>query len=103
VARAEPAHVTLQLVDGVEAPAFDEALGEAQRHRGVVGPGAGGQVERAAADHVRDGFERPRRLELDGRPERVADGEAQQRSAKPISIHALMVALRGGSLGALSP
>ena len=37
---------------GSKPPALDEALGEAQRHRRVVGPLARLQAERPAADHV---------------------------------------------------
>ena len=45
-----PADVPRELVDGIEAAAFHETLGEAQGHRRVVGPGARGEVEGTAAD-----------------------------------------------------
>src|SRR5207245_6023556 len=71
-----PPHVALELVHRIEAAAFYEALGEAERHRGVVSPRAGREVEGAATDDVGDGPERARLAELEGRPERVAGGES---------------------------
>ena len=38
MAFAIPSNVSLQLIDGIEPLAFDQALREAQSHRGVVGP-----------------------------------------------------------------
>src|SRR5512134_1696352 len=57
VAGLPPAAVALHLVPRVEAPALEQAGAEAQGHGGVVGPLAGGQVERAAAGHAGDGRE----------------------------------------------
>ena len=81
VTLAPPPHVTLHLVARVESVALDEALGQAERHRGVVGPLPWLQSKRIAADHVGDGLERPRALELHRRADRIADGEAEERPA----------------------
>ena len=77
----EPAHVALQLVDGVEPPLLDEALGEAEGEGGVVSPLAGLEVERPAADHAGDGRERSGRPELQRRAEGVAHGQAEEATA----------------------
>jgi len=81
VAFPEPAHVALQLVDGVEPPLLDEALGEAEGEGGVVGPLAGLEVERPAADHAGYRRERPGRSELKRRAEGVACCEAEEAAA----------------------
>lgn len=75
---APPADVALELVERVEASAPDQALGEAERHRGVVGPLAGCEVERAAADDVVDRGEGGGAAELERRAECVAGGEAEE-------------------------
>jgi hypothetical protein len=79
LAVAVPGDVAAQRVGGVVAPLREQAVGEAERHRRVVGPRSGGEPERSAADDLRQRRERPARSELDRRPERVADGEAQER------------------------
>jgi len=84
VAFPEPAAVPLQLVDGVEPPLLDEALGEAEGEGGVVGPRAGLEVERSAADHAGDGRERAGRPELKRRAEGVAHGQAEE--ATPVTV-----------------
>jgi hypothetical protein len=52
-----------------------------QRHGRVVGPLAGPEMERAAARDVREGIERARRLELDGRAQCIANGQPDQGAA----------------------
>jgi hypothetical protein len=52
-----PAHVAGELVDRIESLAFDQTLGQAERHRGVVSPLARPEVERSAADDVVERFE----------------------------------------------
>jgi hypothetical protein len=85
LAVAVPAPVALELVDRVEAAPGQQRVGQAQRHRRVVGPRAGGQVERPAADHVGHRREGPGRLELDGGAERVADGQPEQGAAEAVA------------------
>ena len=82
-----PTVAVLPYCDGVERAGLDQRLGEAERHRRVVGPCAGGQRERAAADHVLDRLEGAGRLELDRRADRVAHGQAHQRSPEAIATH----------------
>ena len=76
-----PADVALELIHGIEAAALDQALGEAERHRRVVGEGPGRELERAAADDVVDGGEGSGRAELERGAEGVADGEAEEGAA----------------------
>src|SRR5947208_5167024 len=81
VAVAPPADVAHELVDRVEAAPLDQALGEAERHGRVVGPGPGGEVERTAADELGDGAEGAGRAEFKGGTEGVAEGETQEGAA----------------------
>ena len=74
---APPFDVALHLVARVEAAAFSEAGGKAQRHRGVISPVPRFQVERPAADHVTDGSERAWWLEFERGANGVANGQAQ--------------------------
>ncbi len=83
---AVPPDVAAQLVGGVETADLDEALGQAERHGGVVGPGARRQPEGAAADQVREGVEGAGRAELHRGAQRVADGQADQRAADALGI-----------------
>ena len=60
VAVMVPAQVAFHLIARVEGlafglAAFDQAFGQAQGHRGVIGPLAGLQIERTAASHLFDG------------------------------------------------
>ena len=64
--------------------ALGQARGQAQRHRGIVGPFAGLEVKGAAADHVGDGREGASALELDSGAHGVAAGESEQAAAKAI-------------------
>ena len=67
-----PTPVALHLIVRVEATGFDQTAGQTQRHAGVVGPLAGFEVERSAADHVGDGWKRATRTEFDGRADGIA-------------------------------
>ena len=93
-----PAQVALALVQRHEATGLDQALGQAQRHGGVVGPLPRAQPEGAAADHVGDRREAARRLELERSAERIADGEAEQRAAHAARLNAVTVRGHGGLL-----
>src|SRR5690606_24967129 len=75
---AVPADVALHLVRGIEATALDQALGEAQRHRRVVGPVSCRQAEWSAAAHAGERLKCAGRHELDRGAQCVADGEAKK-------------------------
>src|SRR5687767_6502920 len=47
-----PAHIPRQLIDRVGFATFDQALRQAERHRGVIGPFPWPQIERTATGHV---------------------------------------------------
>ena len=85
VSLAIPAHVALELVDRIEAAALNEALGQAERHRGVVGPAPGGG-RTGRRRPCRSAARRCRAAELDGGADGVADGEAKERAAEAVSI-----------------
>ena len=79
---APPAHITTHLIGRIEAARLGiELFREAERHRRVGRSIRRLQSERSAADHVVQGRERARRLELQGRAERVAGCEADQSAA----------------------
>ena len=86
VALAPPAVVALHLVFGIHAPAGDQALGQAEGHGRVVGPLARLQAEGAAAGHLRDGPEGAGGAELNGRPQGIADGEADETAAEAFRL-----------------
>src|SRR5262249_9172317 len=75
-----PTDVAAELIDRVEPAPLDEALGQAEGHRGVVGPLAGLEAERAAAADVVDRGEGPRGAKFQGRAERVAGGKPEERT-----------------------
>src|SRR5262249_43493154 len=79
-----PPAVRFELVNRVEALLRDEALGEAQRHRRVVGPLAWLQVERPAADDIGERLERAGQFELQGGAEGIPGGEPEQAPAVAI-------------------
>ena len=99
-----PEEVPAQVVGEVEPAAVDDRLGEAQRHRRVVGPLAGGQAERTAAHHVGDRLERAGGAELDGRPDRIPAGQADQRPSRPVPLvrHHHSATLMGPSMASSS-
>src|SRR5690606_7162935 len=80
VAVAVPVYVALHLVARVEAAALEDALGEAERHGGIIRPLARGEAVGSAAAQVVERREAARPLELDGRAERVAGGESEERA-----------------------
>ena len=79
-----PGDVAAGLVVEIPADAGD-AVGQGQRHAGVVGPFAGGQAVRAAATVAGHLGEGARRLELDGGTKGIADGEAEEGSTLAIN------------------
>ena len=78
-----PGDVAAGLVVEVPADAGD-AVGQGQRHAGVIGPFARGQAVGAAATVAGHLGEGARRLELDGGTEGIADGEAEEGSTLAI-------------------
>ena len=84
MSRSLPADVLRQSIDRIECAAFEQTLGQTQRHRGVVRPLAGLEVERAAADHVGDWREGAWLGELQGGTERIAGRQAKQGAAVAI-------------------
>lgn len=93
-----PAHVARQLVDGIKFATLDETLCQAERHRGVIGPFAWSEVERAATVHVVDGIECSWRAKLERRPQRVARSQAKQSTTVTVEqVHASRVTCRSGT------
>ena len=91
VSLALPAREALHLVVRVEAFALEQALGEQQRHGGVVGPGAARQIEGPAAQQVADGREAARLAELGVRGQRIAHREPDQRALESLAQRARRV------------
>jgi hypothetical protein len=73
------------LVHWIEAPARDQALGQAEGHGGVVGPLAGLQAEGPAADHVLDGREGAPRLEFQGGAKGITDCQSEDGAPVPVN------------------
>lgn len=84
LAVAMPGQVTPSLVAGVE-PRVTEAVGQGESHARVVGPLAGVESVRTAGPVTGHRFEAAGAGELDGRPESVANGEAQQRTTSAMN------------------
>ena len=76
-----PADVSIKLIDRLEVTCLDQALCQAQGHGRVVGPLARCEAEGTATEHVVDGREGAWGLELERRPQGVADGESEERAA----------------------
>ncbi len=66
-------------------PRGRQAVGERQRHGRIVGPGAGRQTERAAADHVLQARLRIAGAEFERRAQRVANGQTEEGPERPVS------------------
>src|SRR5579862_4909056 len=79
VALLLPEAITIDLIARIEAFAFEEALGETQRHGGVVTPPAAWQLERSSAEHVAHRCEATRAAKLRGGGNRIADRKPKQR------------------------
>lgn len=77
VASFIPAKVALQLVTEIETPAFDQALGKAKCHGGVVSPLPRFQLKDSSAGDSQNWFERAGFLELNCRTQCVSGGESQ--------------------------
>ena len=82
VALRVPALVAFHHVKRIVTALRQQRIRQAQRHRRVVCPLAWFEVEDASADHVRDRFERTRRLKLVRRAQCVANRQAHQGTAR---------------------
>ena len=85
VPAAPPRDVAPELVGGVEVAGVEDRLGEAHRHRRVVGPRSRREPERPATDHVVDRRERARPAELEGGADGIADGQPDECADRPIT------------------
>ena len=86
IALIAPTQIPGHLIARVEAAGLDQGRSEAERHRGVVGPFAGLQAERPAADHVGERLERTAWLEFHGGPNGVTDCKAEQGAEDAVGI-----------------
>ena len=75
---APPAAVPLHLVASIEATALNQAFGQAERHRCIVGPLARLEVEWPASDHIYDGLESAFGPKLHRRAHRVSNCESSE-------------------------
>ena len=82
-----PSAVTIHLIFGVEAAPLDEALRETQSHGSVVGPFAGFEIERTAADNIRYWFKSASGFEFQGGTQRIADRQSQKGAAALVTGH----------------
>jgi hypothetical protein len=80
-----PPHVSLGLI--VQVPAdLGDAVGQGERHTGVVRPFARCQTVRTAAPVAGHRLECARVLKLDGRAQGIADGQAEEGSALTVDL-----------------
>ena len=78
---AVPTHVSSELIDRIEFTAVEDRLGQAHRHRRVIGPRTRPEPERTTTDHVGDRRERTGRLELERGADGVADRQTNESTA----------------------
>jgi hypothetical protein len=81
----------------VEVPSsFGDAVGQRQRHAGIVGPFTRIEAVWPACTIVGDRREGARWLELDSRPQGISDGHSQQATALFVleSIHLTLLYFR---------
>lgn len=89
-------------VVGVEARRLQQALGQRQGHRRVVGPLTAGEPERTAADDIGQRRETVARPELDRRAERIPDRQPEQTTDGSV-LDGVGMARRCGRSGRGSP
>src|SRR6185437_9428410 len=85
VAVALPARVALHLVMCVEAIGSEQAVGETERHGGVIAPSTAGQRERTAADQRAYRREAAGAAVLRRGRDRIRGREAEQGAEKPLT------------------
>jgi hypothetical protein len=59
-----PPQIALKLIHRIEATHLNQAFGETEGQRGVIGPLPRLQIERTSAQHIVDRFEGPRWFKL---------------------------------------
>lgn len=80
--------IAKHLVFGIEPAKFHEADSETERHRGVIGPLAGPETERAASDHFGSRSEAASRSKLNGCSHGIAARQSEEAPSKSFrSIH----------------
>jgi hypothetical protein len=79
-----PGDEAVHQVGRIEAAAGGQAVGQGQRHAGVVGPLPRLKAERAAAGHLPVVGPAVAGAELERGAERVANREADQRPTRPV-------------------
>jgi hypothetical protein len=84
--RASWVRVVMPISKQVEGASVEQGLGQAQCHRGVVGPLARLQAEGPSANHVGDRLEGAWRAELKRRAHGVAAREPEQRSDRTVEL-----------------
>lgn len=93
-----PAQEALGLVAQIEGAGLNEAAGQAQGHRGVVGPLPGLQAEASAPTHAGHSRQGVTWGELHRSPERVTKRQAEQGANKPVTVHLRRSLVRAGLL-----
>jgi hypothetical protein len=97
--RPPPSTISGELINGIESAPLDQALGEAEGQRGVIGPLTRLKMESPTADHVRDRNKGARPLEFERRTEGVAHGQTQQRPSVSVNeIHGTSYQLPAAAL-----
>ena len=82
---AIPADEPGQLVAGIVGLGLGQARCDAQRHRRVIGPLPGRQLEHPAAHHVGDGREGVAGLKLDSGPQGITHRQSQETAQKSVT------------------
>jgi hypothetical protein len=85
VAVLPPAQISLHLVNRLESAARNEALAQAERHAGIIGPFARLQAERPATDHRDERIECTWRVEFERGAERVTARQTQESASITIA------------------
>src|SRR5262245_1067450 len=73
-----PARIALDLVARIEAVGLEQALGQAQRHSGVIRPRASREIEWPTTDHVAHGGKCARAAELRSRSHCISDSQTEK-------------------------
>ena len=80
-----PCAVALHLIRSIQSGAVDQALSQAQSHRGVIGPFTWIERKRTTATQIRNLRERATRFEFGRRSNSIADGKTEEAPPEPIN------------------